>query len=410
MERTCQLPEDALNRWSNGTLPNSQRRTLLSQAAVLLADRCRKGESVLPLQPEQWWVEQGQLCLPHSGVSTSCSAPPDRTQVEALLEAGTELFHQLPCSLRDQQRAYLVFTRTLTRDLPGLKLWKQIVPLQQSEQTQHRVRMRYQAILRDGAEHTEEGYEGTCPGLPGHSLHSLWEEIEGSRARPDALLKQGARATLWRGHLQGQPVVIKRYEPNPRVWRRPLETCRGLRAWAGAQLLRELGICVPEPLGWIRIRIGPDREASVFLSSPLPDTETVRAWIRREWPRMASEDRVQFRHQFRQHLLRLYQAGLVHLDCKLSNIRIAERKNAPRFIWTDLEDIRPRRMPFRTFLRNLYQLNGSLPRFVSREERNQFLKGFSDPFPFSTRPWVRRYAERVTRQRHRRELQRQCGA
>jgi hypothetical protein len=357
-------------------------------------------------------MEEGQLHLPYPGSAVRCPAPPDRHDLESALAVYLEHPVVRSCSTRQRLKALHLLARPLGISTHDLAQWKRVFVQRETLELRKTLRLTYAAHLQaDDAVSGDGQVRGIWREETGTGIDHLLPEILRSYENPDELIKRGRRSTLWLGSLFATPVIIKRYEPNPRLWRRPLEICRARRAWAGANTLDRAELPVPEPLGWLEVLSGPEAGTSYFITRPLPPSETVRVWLRREWKRMSATERTRFRHVLRAHFMSLYSSGLVHLDAKLSNLRIEEHQEGGlRFIWTDLEDIRPQRILSRTFLRNLYQINGSLPREIPAEHRHRFLKGFTPLFPWAASPGVACYIRRVTLKRHRRELRRQCGA
>lgn len=386
--------------------------TILQQAATELGHRCQEGIPLQAIPADSWWIEDGQLHVPHPGSADRCAAPPDRHDLENALAIYLEHPVVRSCSTRQRLKALHLLARPLGINAHDLAQWRRVFVQRETLHLKKTLRLTYAAHLQaDDAVSTDGQVRGIWQGESGAGIDRLLPEILRSYANPDDLIKRGRRSTLWLGSLFATPVIIKRYEPNPRPWRRPFEICRARRAWAGVNTLNRAELPVPDPLGWLEVLSGPEAGTSYFITRPLPTSETVRTWLRREWKKMSPNEHTRFRHLLREHFSALYSKGLVHLDAKLSNLRIAQNpEGGLGFIWTDLEDIRPQRILSRTFLRNLYQINGSLPREIPAEHRHRFLKGFRTLFPRAASPWVARYIRRVTLKRHRRELRRQCGA
>jgi hypothetical protein len=218
------------------------------------------------------------------------------------------------------------------------------------------------------------------------------------------------RAEVIPGQVLGTRTVVKRFTPNPRSWRRKWEVSRARRAWCGACILQELGIPCTYPLGWLEVRKKGRLQESYFISRELPVSDNARVWLRRVLPGKSAAERIALRHRLRREIETLHRNGLAHRDLKLSNLMVRERPGQPEtFYWIDLEDLRPEHPSLRTFLRNLYQLNGSLPRQVTRGERIAFARGFQHRFPSASRPLLHAVVEHKTRRRLRRELKRLRG-
>lgn len=384
---------------------------LVDQAARQMATTALEGRSILSIPPHIWWSDPASRLLPRTQILTH--SPPHRKDIEAylaLLHAeGTP--ENLPRSVR--LRFLIRFTRYLEEQAPYTSAWKRWIVEENRREHRVAVRRAYVRIYTQSTILYPDGSRGQWEPLTLREHPHPHQLLEACIETTGRCLKEGPRATLWSATFENTPVVIKRYERNPKRWRRRWESCRALRAWSGATVLRSLGFSAPIPLGWIQLGEGEDEDVSYYVSEDLSRSEPVRSWIRREWKHLSPDARVGFRHALRRELLHLYDLGLAHSDCKLSNLRIDTSRAARKswlFSWTDLEDIRPHLFLGRVFVRNMYQINGSLPREISIEERRQFLKGFRNRFPYAASPWLFRYLKRVTRARHRRELRRICGA
>ena len=133
----------------------------------------------------------------------------------------------------------------------------------------------------------------------------------------EPLLKNGRSQTVWRTHLGGRAVVVKRYNVTG-LWqrlRRLVGGSRARRAWVGAHWLRALGIDTPRPLlmveerraggrAWLVTEPGRGRPAQrVFGGTPArADLEPLTAVVET-----------------------LGELGLVHGDLKASNFLVDGR-------------------------------------------------------------------------------------
>ncbi len=246
------------------------------------------------------------------------------------------------------------------------------------------------------------------PGIDPGGLKDLLEERLSQRM---GALSLSQRAVVIESELLGQTVIIKRYAPNPQTWKRKWEHSRARRAWAASQTLEDIGLPAIQGLGWLENYQQGKLQESYFISRQLTEMETLRTWLRREFPKLTLTERNRFRHRLRSEILRLQDHGLRHVDLKLSNLLIKGQEVEDLvFYWIDLEDLRIGPYSRRTFVRNLYQLNGSLPRNIPRQDRVAFARGFRNLFGFANSPQLINYVQRKTRKRHRDELRRVQGA
>lgn len=316
-------------------------------------------------------------------------------------------------SLLVHPRASLIFLtafeRTLRKENPESFHWLRLWLKEMRSDQRIQVRSRYQLHFRQSYPDRELPLNGLWVADPQLEPKALQEALDNFHdARP---LHHSRRADVQEGTLLGQQVVVKRFAANPADWRRRWETSRARRAWTGACVLQELGIRCASPLGWLESRDQGKLGTSYFISRQLPTKQNARTWLRKNLSTWSELERIQMRHLLRREIQKLYYHGISHGDLKLSNLLVRERPHlTPVFYWIDLEDLRVDGPAFRTFIRNLYQLNGSLPRDIRREERLAFVRGFEPVFPSATQAWLHRYVERQTRIRLQRELRRICGA
>ncbi len=310
---------------------------------------------------------------------------------------------------RDVMTFLMAFSHALGQENPDSASWLRL--WLQHQRSNHRAHVHSRYHLHFGQSRPDRELPLNGLWIPDHTLapEALLSELEQFHvSRP---LHHSRRADVREGTLMGLQVVVKRFAPNPTSWRRRFEVSRARRAWTGACVLQELGIPCASPLGWLECREQGALGVSYFISRQLPTRQNARTWLRRNLPLWEESERVRMRHVLRNEVQRLHGHGISHGDLKLSNLLVRERPHAPPvFYWIDLEDLRVDGPSFRTFVRNLYQLNGSLPRDIRREERLAFARGFQNRFPSARKRWLHWYVEQQTRIRLNRELRRVCGA
>ena len=151
---------------------------------------------------------------------------------------------------------------------------------------------------------------------------------------------------------------------------------------------------------------------SYFLCAFLGDTLPARRWIKNRYHLLPDDARESFRSHLMDILLTLYRIGLYHADTKASNllVRTPDDPAQRAFFWIDLESARCGvRLSRRNVLRNLVQLNGSLGRRVSEEDRFAFLHELARTFPWLARPAVAERIRRWTQRRLEYERDARCG-
>lgn len=313
-------------------------------------------------------------------------------------------------SIRSAFRFLLSFCREMEKTGGGWHDWARVWMVKQQIDHQSFVQQKYYQLL-DVPKGSKKPFYASWPPHPDIDPKVLYGIFEEALTKGAPELSHSKRAIVIQTELLGTAVIIKRYASNPSNWKQRWEVSRARRAWAASQILEEIHLPGIRGLGWLEHYDQDKLKDSFFISHQLPDKETLRAWLRREFPKMSKTERIQFRHRLRQEIFKLHQHGLSHVDLKLTNILVSGKEvDDLVFYWIDLEDIRPRKMNTRTFIRNLYQLNGSLPRQIPLEDRKAFVYGFRKAFPFTNSRHLLKYIQHKTRKRHQDELKRLQGA
>lgn len=388
--------------------PACLRPALLSEAGRACARYVLDGGRLTHIDAESSQLLHSPLqLLPHSpGKKTSC---PERSEVESDLLQLWTLWNSHDLTTRHCLRFLLSFCRELERSQAGYRKWARIWIREQRDQHQKEVRDTYLVHVHHRREPGRQISAAWAP-HPQLAPEVLYDMLQEVLQHSPPLSGHSKRAQIIRCELVGEPVIIKRYSANPVKWKRRWEQSRARRAWAASHVLEKWSIPSVRGLGWLEYHHHGRLEESYFISRQLPPMETLRVWLRREYPRMSEAQRIRFRHRFRSEIMRIYQHGLAHVDLKLSNLLVnGVDPDSLTFYWIDLEDLRPSHHSLRTFIRNLYQLNGSLPRTIPAAERKAFVAGFRRLFPLATSPLLARYIIRQTRKRHLRQLRRQRG-
>lgn len=349
-----------------------------------------------------------QLTPPPQGGKTTW---PVRKELEEDLRRLWDQWHRergTPLSLT--LRFLYALCREMEKFAPGWLPWARCWLRDNQREYIHSMQAAYRDRLSDPCKKDADiiAHWEPCPTLDPKGLKILIEEQMRERTQS---LSLSLRAVVLQADFMGEQVIIKRYAPNPKLWKRRWEHSRARRAWAASEALREAGLPAIQGLGWLECYERGKLQESYFISRQLTEMETLRVWLRREYPRLSEKERARFRHRLRSEILNLKNHGLVHVDLKLSNILV--KGNALEdlvFYWIDLEDLRVAPLSRRVFVRNLYQLNGSLPRFIPKAERMKFASGFRGLFFFADSPRLMNYVQRKTRKRHLDQLKRIQGA
>jgi hypothetical protein len=362
------------------------------------------------IQPEESLLKNGLLLL-HPPPVGPRTLYPKRSTLIADLQLLEDEWRSVAPRIEDRLFFLSVLCRELSFENPTWTAWLRTWIRERNHAHKSRIRYRYEQHYTQSSPDRELELNALWvpdPKLQPSVLHQALTAFPSATSRH---LHNSRRAAVRSGELMGHDIVVKVFAPNPRPWRRRWEISRARRAWVGACILQELGIPCTLPMGWLERRENGRLLESYFISRPVPATENARTWLRRILPGLSPAERIELRHRLRREMQQLHHHGISHGDVKLSNLMVQERPyRTPVFHWMDLEDIRADGPSVFSFIRNLYQLNGSLPRDIRREERIAFANGFQSAFPIASRPWLHRYVERKTRKRLKRELRRVCGA
>ena len=200
-------------------------------------------------------------------------------------------------------------------------------------------------------------------------------------ARGDArALKHDARSHITAVSAGGRHLIVK--EVLPRGLARPLaDLARGSparRAWRAARGLAARRIGAPEPLAFLeRRRLGLPVSSLLLLEDLRPALPADGALERGLDARAVLDALATL-------ALALHRRGVDHGDLKASHVWLAQepRGLAPRLI--DLEGVRfRRRLPERTRLLALAQLNASLPDAFPAAERRRAFARYARALPFA---------------------------
>lgn len=402
------LPDCSLRALRFGEVPAGMRHGVLREAARACAQYVLGGGVLGGIDAEASRFRKGHLHL--LPLPPGAGGLPRREAVEAGLEALEAQWGVLAPGEGDRLRFLLGFCGELAkRDAVWLS-WARLWLRARERRVAAEARERYRHRL-EGVETGEDGVAvGVWHGRVETDAAGLLRAVEGRMREAATVLKRGRRADVWEEVLLGEEVVVKHFAPNPRRWKQGLGPTRARRAWAGSHVLRGLGLDAPEVMGFVeRLEGGVPKDSYVVLRR-IPDTVSLREWLRRRYHGMGAEARGRLRHRVREEVLRLYRHGIYHKDTKLHNLLVREMPGGGmRFWWIDLEDIRaPGRVGFWMVVRNFVQMNGSVPRRLPREERLAFVRGFSARYGWAAHPGVVAFVERKTRRRLRREVRGIC--
>lgn len=399
------LPDCTLGALRFGDFPSEIRRPFLREAARACAHYVRGGGNLSAINPETSVLRGGRLIL--QPLPPGTRALPSRASVETGLLALEAQWEPLGLAGSERLRFFLGFCDVLAKENPLWLSWSRLwLVRREQERMRHAWSLHKPLLGRPEFPPPRQGPYGVWLGNAESDANGLLHAI---RHLPDAektLLKKGPRATVWSATLLGEEVVIKYFEPNPRRWRRRLDYSRARYAWAGTRLMQNLGLRVPDVLGFVECYENGVPKEGYVVHRRIPDTEAFGLWLLKRFPRMTPAVKTQLRHQLREEFLRLYRLGIYHKDTKTHNLLVRENPDGSlRFWWIDLEDIRATGgVASWKVVRNLYQLNSSVPNRLSPRSRLAFAKGMHKRFPLATHPLMFRYIQSKSRRRLRREV------
>lgn len=153
------------------------------------------------------------------------------------------------------------------------------------------------------------------------ALRSRRDSLDTLLADPDQafqgpLLKDGGSSTVAKCHIDGQDLLVKRYNIKDfahwlkRFWR----PSRAWHSWQAAHRLRFLGIDTPEPLAMVERRFGPFRHRAWLVTEYCPGEQLLD--VLGEGADIPASDLCPV---IVQTFSRLHEARISHGDCKATN-------------------------------------------------------------------------------------------
>lgn len=401
-------PDGPLSALRVGQFPMVLREPVLREAARACAKYVEGGGRLSDIQESASRFQGGHLSL--MPLPKDPKPLPRRAELEQDLLLLRSSWDCLIPTSRDATLFWIRFFRELGRRNPVFRAYARLRLKDMARRSREDIAEAYQSFLQQTPQPADltEGIVGTWRGPGSLSASELHSRIQAEIERQGHSLSQAPRATVHQISLFGETLVVKCFEPNPRNWRKKFGPSRARRAWAGSLLLESCGIRCPPPRGFLEVVKDGSVETSYVIHQWIPDTETFLKWLKGRQRVLTAPERTRLRIFLRNEILALYRRGIYHLDCKLVNMMVRARPGGGLdLFWIDLEDIRvSRRISIRSYVRNLYQINGSLPRRWPEAERLAFLRGFRPYFSYADHPWIVSWVRRKTRKRLSREKQR----
>ncbi len=225
------------------------------------------------------------------------------------------------------------------------------------------------------------------------------------RSRRGELLKDSPKtivSMVGDSGANGRRICVKEYryatilDRVSNSFRRP----KGRASWVAGNVLFSRGINPVKPLAYAeRWKLRLLHEAFYVTESGADDMELDRYLIRR-FGEHSRQGLRRFVGQFAEWIGSLHRAGIYHRDLKTCNILVREKADGWGFSLIDLEDVSyGAEIGIERILKNLVQINCSIPRFFSYRDRVRFLKGYLkiNPAVIDERGFIKRVIEESRR-------------
>jgi len=179
-----------------------------------------------------------------------------------------------------------------------------------------------------------------------------------------------------------------------------LRYSKGKVSWVAANEFFRRGISTLKPLAYVeRARFGLLVESFFLMESPADYLEMDRYLIK-SFPNGASSDvmlkKRAFIREFARCIGRLHASDIFHGDLKTCNILARERRGGWDFSFIDLDAVHlGTEVSYRRALKNLVQINCSIPGFLGYGDRVRFLNWYLEihPIPVAKRDLIKAVLE-----------------
>ncbi len=224
-------------------------------------------------------------------------------------------------------------------------------------------------------------------------------------SRPERLLKYSPKTVVsmvTHAGANGCRVCVKEYRYDPildrvrNVFRRP----KGKVSWVAGNVLFNRGICPSKPLAYAEKRRAGLLQQAFFVTESVADNMEMDRYLIRRFESHPRQGLRGFITQFAGWVGSLHRAGIYHRDLKTCNILVREKPQEWEFSLIDLEDVaQGTRIGIKRILKNLVQINCSVPRFFTYGDRIRFLRGYfeANPVCIDERLLIRRVLEESRR-------------
>ncbi len=152
---------------------------------------------------------------------------------------------------------------------------------------------------------------------------------------------------------------------------KPFTPPYALRSWRGLLTLFFNGLPVADP---VAVVLGKNR-TSVLITKLVPERDLNRV-LYHEYPAMPIQEKMEIARELGKLLGTMHGYNIYHADLKASNIKL--RKNPISFVLLDTDRvIQGKSLARHKRLRNLAQINNSIPRNVKKSVRMAFIRAYA---------------------------------
>jgi serine/threonine protein kinase len=199
---------------------------------------------------------------------------------------------------------------------------------------------------------------------------------------PEKLIKDSPKtivSIVGESEANGRRVCVKQYrygtvlDQLSNSLRRP----RGKVSWVAGNALFGKGISLLKPLAYVEKRKLRILQKAFYVTESMDDNLEMDRYLVQRFEGHPKHDLRGFIRQFAEWIGSLHRAGIYHRDLKTCNILVREVSNGWEFSLVDLEDVvQGVTIGIEKILKNLVQINCSIPRSVSYGDRVRFMKGY----------------------------------
>ncbi|MBM4276287.1 MAG: hypothetical protein FJ130_00185 [Deltaproteobacteria bacterium] len=228
-------------------------------------------------------------------------------------------------------------------------------------------------------------------------IQGVEEHLRISSREPCELIKKDTKSRVSYLKRGDKDIYVKQfiYSYGGGRWSRYLLPSKGIRAWVGGNGLKVRGVSSITPLALLERRGWSGRRESFLFMEALRDGLEMDRYILSDLEKR--EKKRAFVKAFARWLSSLHQKGIYHQDMKACNILVQKSGDRWEFYLLDLEDTRlDVNVDEKRLMKNLLQLNTSVPKTITRTDRMRFFNEYGDFKPplKKGKPFLRRLLQK----------------